>query len=261
LKSTTLKSRQRRRTEKAAIKFLDTSLKLPPVARRKAKAEICAAGSPKAAAKRIISSRIDIPAGKGRLDHSDVQEVICKLLRRDGIIDTPHVGLIRRLDIMVIDGCRRVEFDRLAKVILSLPHAMPKRELMAERGYAKAPPIENPEGRGKAYVPFLQLSGTWRLASNPLQWIVQRRGSFDSKRDKHRWTSLAYVATRRTTLMRVLREVDAEVDHNALDALDDLPQTFKEWKGARARSTTRGRFAGRRKPNLESDLSGCRDAA
>ena len=26
-------------------------------------------------------------------------------------------------------------------------------------------------------IPFLQLSDNWRLASDPLQWVVQRRGS------------------------------------------------------------------------------------
>ncbi len=163
MKSTTLKSRQRRRTEKAAIKFLDTSLKLPPVARRKAKAEICAAGSPKAAAKRIISSRIDIPAGKGRLDHSDVQEIICTLLRRDGLIDTPQASLIRRLDVVVASGGTRREFDCIAKIVLGMPQAMPKKELKEEVEYLKTLSIGKPEGRGKAYVPFLQLSDTWRL--------------------------------------------------------------------------------------------------
>ncbi len=79
-------------------------------------------------------------------------------------------------------------------------------------------------------VPFLQLSDNWRLASDPLQWVVQRRGSFDVKRGERRWNAVSFVATRRDILFRVLRELEAEVSPDAQAALDDLSQTFREWQ-------------------------------
>ncbi len=69
------------------------------------------------------------------------------------------------------------------------------------------------------------------------------------------------MATRRTTLLRVLREVDAEVNHDALDALDDLPQTFKEWEKDQAKNTPRRRNKGGPSAIPGVILTGGRDAA
>ena len=93
-------------------------------------------------------------------------------------------------------------------------------------------------------IPFLQLSDNWRLASDPLQWVVQRRGSFDVKRGERRWNAVSFVATRRDILFRVLRELEAEVSPDAQAALDDLPQTFREWQKEHAGNAARKRFKG-----------------
>ena len=61
--------------------------------------------------------------------------------------------------------------------------------------------------------------------------------------------------------MRVLRELEAEVDHNALDALDDLPETFKEWRKAQARNTPMKRFKGGAGAKSGAKRIGSRDAA
>ncbi len=86
-------------------------------------------------------------------------------------------------------------------------------------------------------VPFLQLSDNWRLASDLLQWVVQRR------RGKT-WAGVSFVATRRDILFRVLRELEAEVSPDAQAALDDLPQTFREWQKEHAGNAARKRFKG-----------------
>ncbi len=95
-----------------------------------------------------------------------------------------------------------------------------------------------------ADAPFLLLSDKWRVAHDPLQWIIQRRGAFKAKVGERRWTAVAYIATRRDILFRVLRELEAEVDPDALDALDDLPQTFKEWSKGQAKNTPMRRNKG-----------------
>ncbi len=130
------KSPQRKRTEKEAIACFDRMAHLPPAARRRAITEIRASKRPMLSAKRLAQARIDIPTGKGRLDHSDVQEIICKLLRRDGLIDTPQASMIRRLDVLVAAGGTRREFDRIAKIVLGMPQAMPKKELKEEVEYS-----------------------------------------------------------------------------------------------------------------------------
>ncbi len=112
-----------------------------------------------------------------------------------------------------------------------------------------------------ADIPFLQLSENWRLAADPLQWVIQRRGAFKAKIGGRRWNAVAYIATRRDILFRVLRELEAEVDHNALDALDDLPQTFKEWKKDQAKNTPRRRNKGGPSAIPGVILTGGRDAA
>ena len=95
-----------------------------------------------------------------------------------------------------------------------------------------------------ADTPFLQLSNNWRLASDPLQWVIQRRGSFDPKTGERRWNAVSFVATRRDVLFRVLRELEAEVSPDAQAALDDLPPTFNEWQKDHAGNAARKRFKG-----------------
>ncbi len=84
-------------------------------------------------------------------------------------------------------------------------------------------------GRVMADTQFLRLSEKWALAYDPLQWIVQRRGSFDKRRGKWNWEGVAFVATNRDVLFRVLREKGAVTEPDKMDALMALPPTFQEW--------------------------------
>ncbi len=112
-----------------------------------------------------------------------------------------------------------------------------------------------------ADTPFLQLSDDWRLASDPLQWVVQRRGSFDVKRGERRWNAVSFVATRRDILFRVLRELGAEINPDAQADLDDLPQTFREWQKERAGNAARKHFKGGAGAIQGSPLTDRREAA
>ena len=71
--------------------------------------------------------------------------------------------------------------------------------------------------------PFLQLSDNWRLASDPLQWVIQRR-------EGKQWRSVQFIASTREVLTRCLREMGAVVDKEAQLELDNLPGTFQEWR-------------------------------
>jgi len=55
-----------------------------------------------------------------------------------------------------------------------------------------------------ADIPFLQLSDNWRLAYDPLQWVIQ-------KREGKQWRSEQFIASTREVLMRCLREMEVEV--------------------------------------------------
>ena len=62
----------------------------------------------------------------------------------------------------------------------------------------------------------------WALASDGLQWILQRfTGS--------QWRNLSFVRTQRDILARCMREKEMEPDH--IDYFTArLPSTFDEWK-------------------------------
>ena len=131
---TTPKSRQRKRSEKLAIAYLNFSIPLPAGARRKAGASIRNSQRPMLQAKQIIRAYREAPIeGSGRPDFSDVQEIKVKLIRKAGVIDTPQQSLLKKLDLMVARGCTRAEFKKLAGIILTMPQALPKKVREAER--------------------------------------------------------------------------------------------------------------------------------
>jgi hypothetical protein len=76
---------------------------------------------------------------------------------------------------------------------------------------------------------FLHLNENWALAYDRLQWILQRRGSYDTRRRLHNWQPVAYVATRRDILMRIIRENGVEPNADAKITLENLPDTFGAW--------------------------------
>ena len=74
---------------------------------------------------------------------------------------------------------------------------------------------------------------------------VLRPGSLDRRRfPEPRWNAVSFVATRRDILFRVLRELGAEINPDAQAALDDLPQTFREWGKEHAGNAARKHFKG-----------------
>ena len=72
-------------------------------------------------------------------------------------------------------------------------------------------------------LPLFDLAPGWRLAHDPLQWVLQRKhGS--------KWRSLHFIATKKTVLERVLREEGVILTPDSRRAVDALPETFNEWK-------------------------------
>ncbi len=76
---------------------------------------------------------------------------------------------------------------------------------------------------------FLRLSERWALATDGIQWIVQRARRNRNKEGGLEWRSVAFVASDKGVLHRVLREKGAVIDSEGLEALRRLPGTFREW--------------------------------
>lgn len=76
---------------------------------------------------------------------------------------------------------------------------------------------------------FLRLSKKWALAYDNAQWIVQRRKAPGKKGGECRWANVAFVASRKDVLLRVLREKGTEIEPDAQEYLHAMPHTFREW--------------------------------
>ena len=70
---------------------------------------------------------------------------------------------------------------------------------------------------------IIRLSARWALAADNLQWIVKHYRLPE-------WRGVAYIASNKAVLMRVLREKGVNITPAAQDALDHLPATFRAWK-------------------------------
>jgi len=88
---------------------------------------------------------------------------------------------------------------------------------------------------------FLRLSERWALAYDSLQWIIQRRGGFDEKRDQWNWQALSFISSNRDILVLTLREKGAVIDSEKMEEVLALPHTFKEWIGRRQGQEATGR--------------------
>jgi hypothetical protein len=140
-KSTT-RSRQRRRTERSAIQYLDDHTQNFAWQRPKAIARIRLARQPIAEAKRIVDQadrravRRALQGNDARpsakVDLTDVQELRVKLIRRDGAIVEPHASLLRRLDARIATGAMtRGEFEDAVSRIWAMPKALPRSAQVA----------------------------------------------------------------------------------------------------------------------------------
>ena len=76
---------------------------------------------------------------------------------------------------------------------------------------------------------FLRLSENWALAYDNAQWIVQRARRNRNKEGGLEWRAVAFVATDKGVLHRVLQEKGAVIDSEGHAALRRLPGTFREW--------------------------------
>ena len=91
---------------------------------------------------------------------------------------------------------------------------------------------------------FLRLSERWALAYDSLQWILQRRGSFDKRQGMRRWEPLSFISSNRDILILTLREKGAVIDPGKMEEVLALPYSFKEWIGERQNRSASGRWPG-----------------
>ena len=85
------------------------------------------------------------------------------------------------------------------------------------------------ETAGVADRQFLRLSERWALGTDGIQWIVQRARRNRNKEGGLDWRAVAFVASDKGVLHRVLREKGVVIDSEGLEALRRLPETFREW--------------------------------
>ncbi len=138
-KSTTPRSRQRKRTEKAAVDLLDREVRLSRIGRESAISRLRRAKQPTVEAKRIIAqAKRRAVAGQARnahdgIGHADVQELRVRLIRRDGGIWEPQASLLREIDVrLATRGMTPKEFHERAALVWAMPRALPRRTMQAE---------------------------------------------------------------------------------------------------------------------------------
>ena len=78
----------------------------------------------------------------------------------------------------------------------------------------------------------LGAEGRWRLAYDPLQWIVQRRKTLPRPSEvgdsaESRWRAVSFVGSTKRVLHRVLSEKGVVLTAEAQARLDALPERFK----------------------------------
>ena len=76
---------------------------------------------------------------------------------------------------------------------------------------------------------FLRLSERWALGYDSLQWIIQRRGSFDKRSGEYRWIGESFISSNRDILVLTLREKGIVPDPGKMEEVLAPPYTFKEW--------------------------------
>jgi len=73
---------------------------------------------------------------------------------------------------------------------------------------------------------FLHLSDGWALGHGQRQWVLMRA---KKRREGRYWNPVAFIATEKRILRRVLAEKGAVISSGAERVIDALPDTFKEW--------------------------------
>ena len=73
---------------------------------------------------------------------------------------------------------------------------------------------------------FLHLSEDWALGHDHNQWILYKRRE---KQGFIAWRPVAFIATNKLVLHRVVKDLGCCPTANAQRLLDQLPDTFSEW--------------------------------
>ena len=72
----------------------------------------------------------------------------------------------------------------------------------------------------------LQISETWRLAHDGGQWILQKGWRH---RGQTKWQAIAFVATSKRHLLRVLSEYRVQLDWDATASLEHLEDNYSSF--------------------------------
>ncbi len=80
---------------------------------------------------------------------------------------------------------------------------------------------------------FLYLASRWALGYDNLQWILLKaekpaQGA-DLRHPSVRWRGVSFIASEKRTLVRVLREMGAQLTSHAKEVINAMPKTFREW--------------------------------
>jgi hypothetical protein len=73
---------------------------------------------------------------------------------------------------------------------------------------------------------IFQLNDKWAVMYDEAQWIVARKRS---RAGKACWRAIAFVATTKLVLMRVIEEEGIAPTRKAQRTLDQLPESFRLW--------------------------------
>lgn len=137
------KSPRRRRTEHEALEFLnDNAPAMPTGAKQLARARIKIATQPNREARRIVeqarkakAAHIDVSE---EIDLSDVQALWAQLIKRDGVVGSPHLEMLSDISYEIITGRMSAEeFRERAALILSIESALPKEFREREREFIR----------------------------------------------------------------------------------------------------------------------------
>ena len=86
----------------------------------------------------------------------------------------------------------------------------------------------------------LDAEARWRLAYDPLQWVVQRRvgtpcrrGSDSAAMRSTGWRAVSFIAGEKRVLPRVLREKGVVLTAEAQARIDALPEKFRDFLAER----------------------------